>query len=118
AKSFRKRGARRPLSFRHMIERTIGRSFPLPFAPTYYHYTTWEGARGILETQRFWATAHDCTNDQAELESADEVIIEVARERRTNARNIAAVVLDRLISGYTNTRIAATIPTYLSCFSL
>jgi hypothetical protein len=41
-----------------------------------YHYTTWEAAENIIATQRFRATAHNCTNDPAELQSADATIIE------------------------------------------
>jgi hypothetical protein len=35
--------------------------------PLLYHYTSWEAAEQIVRSQRFWATARDCTNDREEL---------------------------------------------------
>ena len=32
--------------------------------PVLYHYTSTSVALKILESQKFWATAHDCTNDK------------------------------------------------------
>ena len=45
-----------------------------------YHYTTWSAVEGILLSQEFWATAHTCTNDPAELVSADDTILAVVAE--------------------------------------
>jgi hypothetical protein len=53
-----------------------------------YHYTSWEAAESILRSQRFRASAHDCTNDEAELASADATILEAVRAARENARGI------------------------------
>lgn len=32
-----------------------------------YHYTTWEGVQGILQTQTLWATNYRFLNDYSEL---------------------------------------------------
>ena len=85
--------------------------------PVLFHYTTWGGAQGILTSQRFWATAHDCTNDEAELISADDVIIEVARYLLKNATGAAAEVL-RKFEGYATLQVTRLISVCLTCFSV
>jgi len=35
--------------------------------PKLYHYTTWEGLQGILETQTLWATNYKFLNDYCEI---------------------------------------------------
>jgi len=83
-----------------------------------YHYTTWGGVEGILSSQRFWATAHDCTNDESELISADSIIIEVARDLRKDAVGTAAKVLDAFLARYTSLHITQSITVCLACFSI
>lgn len=56
--------------------------FREPTPDVLYHYTKWDGAQGILTSKQIWATSHDCTNDPAELSSAGEVIVTVARDIR------------------------------------
>jgi hypothetical protein len=86
--------------------------------PVLFHYTTWGGAQGILASQRFWATAHDCTNDEAELISADDVIIEVAKDLLKNATGAAGEVLRQFVEGYATLQVTRLISVCLTCFSV
>ena len=83
-----------------------------------HHYTAWNGAAGILSSQQFWATAHSCTNDPAELRSADDIIIEVAKELRSSAVGTAFKTLSSFISQYSKVRISEVLTVCLTCFSL
>jgi hypothetical protein len=96
------------------IERDV---FELDVPEVLYHYTTWEGARGIITSQQFWATAHDCTNDDAELLSADEVIIQVATELRKKAIGTVAGVLDLFLQSYPERQVTKVMTVYIACFS-
>jgi len=82
-----------------------------------YHYTTWAGAEGILTTKQFWATAHDCTNDQAELTSADSVILEVASELESTVGGAARELIGLLLKNYSRSKVTEIAPVYLACFS-
>jgi hypothetical protein len=82
------------------------------------HYTTSSGARNILSSQEFWSTAHDCTNDEAELASANSIVAEVARAcRRQNATETVAKVLGVFLANYPDSVITQMRTVYLSCFS-
>lgn len=83
-----------------------------------YHYTTWAGADGIISSQRFWATAHNCTNDRAELLAADSIIIDTVRDLRRNAAHPTADVLDLFLQNYATEQVTLVIPVYLTCFSI
>jgi hypothetical protein len=81
-----------------------------------YHYTTWDGAKGILLSRQFWFTAHECTNDDAELKSADAVVIRAARKVRRLLRGGAADILDLFVGEYD--KIPELIGSvFLACFS-
>jgi hypothetical protein len=87
---------------------------------TLYHYTDWSGAEGILGSRHIWATAHDCTNDPAEITSCDGVILDVAaRLQRTAPVGAAATTIGLFLRGYRQDRhrTASTLPLYLVCFS-
>lgn len=71
-----------PLALDQMFDGVVGFTSEVEVPRVLYHYTGWEGAKGIIASQQFWATAHDCTNDEAELVSADSIIVEVAKELR------------------------------------
>lgn len=86
--------------------------------PVLYHYTSTSSALKILETQNFWATAHDCTNDSGELVSANAAIFEIAQAHRQNAKGLAARVLDLFLHEYNAESIAKVRTAYLSCFSI
>jgi hypothetical protein len=84
-----------------------------------YHYTTWDGAKGILGSGEFRASAHHCTNDDAEIRTANETIVDVARQLRTRTRGEPRQIVDRFISGYGRGRALADFLTvYLACFSV
>jgi Protein of unknown function (DUF2971) len=101
-----------------MFDNAVDAAFRRSAPGVLYHYTSWSGAEGILRSQRFWATAHDCTNDEAELRSADATIREVAADLRKNARGAAAAVLDLFLEAYASLQITQLTTVYLSCFSL
>ncbi len=87
--------------------------------PVLYHYTTSSGARNILFTQEFWSTAHDCTNDEAELASANSIIVEVAQAcRKKFATGTAGKVMDVFLTNYPDSMITQMRTVYLSCFSV
>jgi Protein of unknown function (DUF2971) len=109
---------RDPLPLDRMFDQ-VKRPRPLGSAPrVLYHYTSMAGAKGILSIQQFWATAHYCTNDPAELSSADSIVVEVARELHHNASGTAARVLDLFASTYSRSHIAKSTTACLVCFSL
>lgn len=83
-----------------------------------YHYTDWSAARGILCGQHFWETAHDCTNDEAELVSAHSLIIEVAETLRKTAAGAAASSLDLFLTGYPRLQVNKLKTIYLACFTV
>ncbi len=83
-----------------------------------YHYTSTFGALKILESQKFWATAHDCTNDPGELVSATATLIEVAQTQRRNENGLAAHVLNLFLADYHAEMIANVRTAYLCCFSI
>jgi hypothetical protein len=86
--------------------------------PVLYHYTSMSAALKILESQKFWATAHDCTNDTGELVSANSVILEIARFYRQTASGLATKALDLFLRNYDAEMIARVRTAYLSCFSI
>jgi len=91
---------------------------PLASVPrVLYHYTSWAGAKGILSSQQFWATAHHCTNDAAELSSADGIVVEVAKKLRDSASGTPAKVLDLFVSQYSKLHITRSMTVCLACFS-
>jgi hypothetical protein len=79
------------------LERRPGK--PIPY-PVVYHYTSKTAALKILESQAFWATAHDCTEDPGELVSANATVFEVAQKQRHNASGLAARVLDIFLAQF------------------
>src|ERR1700719_2679311 len=80
-----KRKLRQPSSIAAFFEQTILKANQLSSHPVLYHYTSLAGAKGILESQIFGSSAHDCTNDDAELNSANAIVIEVAKACRQSA---------------------------------
>jgi hypothetical protein len=117
----RKHRQSNPLALERMFDRPVNETIKIPPAETpkvLYHYTTWAGAEGIISSQRFWATAHNCTNDEAELVTADSIIIETVRELRRNAVHAAAEVLDLFLRNYAHEQVTLVIPVYLTCFSI
>ena len=118
-KSRRTKARRASLSLEQMFDQVVRDMYDVQTPGTvFYHYTTWAGAQKILSSQQFRATAHDCTNDAAELVSANSIIIEVAKELRENATGTAAKVLDLFIHEYPNRKVNKLITVGLACFSV
>ena len=82
-----------------------------------YHYTSWEAAENIIASQRFRATAHNCTNDPGELISADATIIEALTVAQARASGMTARLLRLFLKTYEHLRISASPRCYLICFS-
>jgi hypothetical protein len=87
--------------------------------PALYHYTSLASALAILESQRFWSTAHDCTNDPAELVTANSIVVDEARRlREIYTSGTPAKVLDAFIEHYPSSAISLKRTIFLSCFSI
>jgi hypothetical protein len=99
--------------FEHTV-RTTGQVSPFQVL---YHYTSTAIAQSILSNQEFWATAHDCTNDSAELISATEIVLGVARSCRRKAKKADAVVFDTFLKHYPQSMLSEMRTVYLCCFS-
>jgi hypothetical protein len=113
----RKNPRRNPLALEGLFDR-VAQAPHSEAPPVLFHYTSWESAQGILASQRFWATAHDCTNDKAELVSADRVIIEVAKDLQKNGTGVATEVLRLFVNGYAKLQVTRMISVCLACFSV
>ena len=109
---------RDPLAVDHMFDQVVRDAFEVALPRVLYHYTKWVGAEGVLSSRAFWATAHDCTNDEAELISADTISIEVAKELQKTAKGAADVVLDLFLKGYPKLQVTKLRTVYLACFSV
>lgn len=112
-------GQSHKLQIAEFFEQTVARHRMISPYRVLYHYTTWSGALNILSSQEFWSTAHDCTNDEAELASAHSIVTEVAQVcRQRYQMGTPAKVLDAFLATYPGSMMAQMRTTYLSCFSL
>jgi hypothetical protein len=82
-----------------------------------YHYTSWQAAESIVGSQKFWATAHDSTNDPAELVTADATMLDAFRSALSHASGMTAEVLRLFLDRYEQLRLSASARCYLVCFS-
>ncbi len=114
----RKRNRGNPLELDGLFDVLVNDSWHPESPEILYHYTDWDGARGILCGQHIWETAHNCTNDKAEIKSAHSVILEVAKSLRKTAVGATAQVLDLFIDTYPRLQLDKLKTIYLSCFSL
>jgi hypothetical protein len=106
-----------PLALDRLLDLAVQASFKIKAPPVLYHYTKWKGIEEILRSQTFRAYAHDSTNDEAELISADAIIMEVADELRVSARGTARSALTLFLEGYPTRKITKLMTVYLACFS-
>jgi hypothetical protein len=107
-----------PLALDRLFDGIVDRAFAPKAPAVLYHYTTMNGAASILRTHQFRATAHDCTNDSAELTSADAAILETAQELRKCNTGVPATVLELFVEGYAGElHVTKVVPVYLACFS-
>lgn len=111
------RSRRDPLGVDRIFDREVNPAFAIDAPKVLYRYTTWAGAEGIISSQAFWATAHDCTNDEAELVSANAIIVETVKSQRANATRLTLQVLTAFLRNYGSVQVSELIPTYLACFS-
>jgi hypothetical protein len=72
---------------------------------------------GIISSRAFWSTAHDCTNDEAEIKSANPIILEAARACLRNAKEAAYDLFSVFIHNFDNMHIIDRRTIYLCCFS-
>jgi len=100
------------------LDRLVDESFAEPAPSILFHYTTWAGFTGIVRTQTLWHTAHDCTNDPAELTSADARVLELTARLQTDASPLVKRVLKDFARSFEPTRISRKTTLYLACFSL
>jgi len=105
------------LELESLFDGAVNKSYRTRAPKFLYHYTTWLGGAGIIRTQKIWATAHDCTNDKAEVISADRVILEVADELRAVSRGAGRRALDVFIRDYQASHVARKVPIYIASFS-
>jgi len=106
-------------SLEQTLDALVEAAFPsVPAGSICYHYTTMAAMRNILASQRFWLTAHEDTNDPAELVAADDAIISIAQDLLTSADERGKIVLAKFTERYSNLRVAKAVPTYLGCFSM
>ena len=107
-----------PHDFDAELDRLVQKTFfHEPTPDVLYHYTKWDSAEGILNSKQIWATSHDCTNDPAELSSAGDVIVTVARDIRNKFAPPGRQILDCLADNYSKSKITKITPVFLSCFS-
>jgi hypothetical protein len=106
------------LALDEQLDLLVNESYRMESPPILYHYTDWGAAKGILCEKHFWETAHDCTNDEAEIKSAHSVIVEVAKTLRAIATGAAVRALDFFIDTYPQLQLDKMKTVYLSCFSL
>jgi len=100
------------------LDKIVHESFLAKQPRVLYHYTTWAGARGLLSTREFRFTAHDCTNDPAELRSADKTVLAAAAAVRATAVGLAGDLLDVFLANYHRTKVTKVVgPVYVACFT-
>ena len=81
-----------------------------------YHYTGWDKAKSVLLSNEFWATAHDCTDDKAELLTADQLVDEAAQRLKEDGGACGAL-LGLLLEREAKLHVANLAPPFLACFS-
>ena len=104
------------LSVDRMFDRLLRATFARDQPRVLYHYTSWDGAKGILASQAVWATSFACTNDHLELRAANQLLLEVADELRNSFSGLARDALDFFVNHYGELQLAEMFPVYL--FSL
>jgi hypothetical protein len=104
--------------FDEELDTIVGEGLPGSMPDTLYHYTSWQGFKGIVSSQRMRATAHHSTKDPAELTTADALIVEVATDLARNAAPRVRPLLGRFLAQFQDRKISRAVKAYLSCFSV
>ena len=110
--------SRRRRKLQAKLDQLVNESFAEPAPSVLFHYTTWAGLTGIVRTQTLWHTAHDCTNDPAEMTSADTRVLELAARLQTDASPPVKRLLEGFARSFGPTRISEKTTLYLACFSV
>jgi hypothetical protein len=108
---------RNPLSLDTIFDGIVNESYRRQAPPILYHYTNWVATEGILSKQHFWETAHDCTNDEVELEAAHAVLVAAAKRLQKKYRGTTTRVLYHFLHKYQQLRISRMKTVYMTCFS-
>jgi Protein of unknown function (DUF2971) len=106
--------------FEAELDRIVGDAappIPTKMPEVLYHYTTWPGFRGIVSNQYFFATAHHCTNDRAELTSIDATLTDIAEDLVRTVAPELRVPLNTFLRDLPTRKIAKQGTVYLACFS-
>jgi hypothetical protein len=99
------------------LDSIVQNSFRADAPAVLYHYTSWKGAAGILTDRQFWCTAHDCTNDPAELRTADKIIAEVAANLQGTKDEPSRSLLQLFRENYPCMKLTKIRQPFLACFS-
>jgi hypothetical protein len=110
-------GHQNPLALDTIFDGIVNESYRRQAPPILYHYTNWAATEGILCNQHFWETAHDCTNDEVELEAAHAVIVAVAKRLQKKYRGTTTRVLYHFLHKYQQLRIGRMKTVYMTCLS-
>jgi hypothetical protein len=85
--------------------------------PVLYHYTSWDGLRGILTSQTIRATDHHDLDDAQELRAAENLVDGVVAELSSQVSEQSAQILRAFHAHYAGRRVADWITLYLTCFT-
>lgn len=116
-KPVRHRPGLRALALDRLFDVKIRQAFAVKSPPVLYHYTSAEALPHILKSRELWATDHGCTNDDAELSSANEVIEDVAEELLRGASSLPKFCLTLFGQRYRALAVGEQMRVYLTCFS-
>ena len=108
---------KRRRAFEAKLDRLVISCFGQTPANILYHYTTWRGFQGIIQSQTLWHTAHNGTNDPGELSRADERIVEMVQGVSSQSTKPIKRMLDGFIHGFSTTKLSKQETLYLACFS-
>lgn len=103
--------------FENAVSQAARAPFEVKNPRTLYHYTTWAGAEGILTSREFWFTSHECTNDEAELVSADLPILLAVADVWPTADTRGRILLN-LFRNNRADMMRTLGPVFLACFSV
>lgn len=106
-----------PLTFHRDLEEAVGRIrrhlYPRQLPQALYHYTSFDGALGVIGSQTLWATCVEDLEDQAEIRHGIEMVqAEVQRRQDLHPASFPQRVL-RSLSEALSTRRAWT---FVACF--
>lgn len=105
-------------SYDKAFDRIVASVFRTRMPPVLYHYTSWEGAKGIMRSRELWLTASENTNDSSELVSVDKTIVECAQTLRSSFVGGPARILDQFVANYDRDKISNKASVFLFCLTV